>query len=455
MDVRTSIKRGPMTRYQLMIIGVCLYIIAVDGFDVFAMGFVLPHLPAGFVDTNATKGYLLSAGLAGMAVGSFVLAPIADRIGRRRLVIICLVITLVGLTLSSTAGNVDMLIMARIVTGFGIGGLVPSLVVVVQEFSSDRRRGLVMGIYLTGMPLGSLIGGAIGTYVVSQFGGAWQSMFVVGAVLTAIALVSAILLVPESIDFLAASDTPRANAEIRRIAARLGTTHVQLETEPTTDTTPTRAALTGLFGASTYRKTLLLWVIQGMLMAAWYFLNSWTPQLVRDASGNIELGTSSGLILSLGGVLGSISFGLLSLRVRTDLLLWGSMALAAMTIVAFASTFSTISLAVILTVAVGLTVNAALTAVAAITPTIYPVHSRSTGTGWVLGIGRVCSILAPILVGYALAALSPQQIYYLAAIPVTLAAIAAFQLGGHLSRPAAVTPENKTASDAKSSSHAV
>ncbi|MBU3067764.1 MFS transporter [Nocardia sp. NEAU-G5] len=422
MDIRQLLRTSPMTRYQWAVVAICLFAVAVDGFDVFAMGFVLPRLPHGFVDSDRARGFLLSCGLAGMATGSFLLAPIADRVGRRRLVICALTVTLVGVVGSAAAGDVQVLIAARAITGFGIGGLVPSLVVIVQEYSSDQRRGLVTGIYLTGMPLGALVGGAIGASVVTLCGGSWRAIFVVGVALTGLALSAIVIWVPESVDYLYSVGTKTARARIVAIATRLGIEADRTGAHGALAAAPLDPPPAGLFAAGAWRTTVLLSVTQAMLMAAWYFLNTWTPQLVKVSSGSTGQATAAGLLLSLGGVIGSVLLGAATLRYRLSGVLWTTAVAAAVIIAGFAALFTVPTVAIVLTAAVGMAVNCAVTAVAVATPMAYPVRSRSAGTGWVLGVGRLGSIVAPILVGYLLAVFSPQSIYFLTALPVMVAA---------------------------------
>ncbi|MBY6412614.1 MFS transporter [Rhodococcus sp. BP-252] len=432
MDVLTAIKKSPISRYQYKVLAACLLVITIDGFDVFVMGFVLPHLPDGFFDGNAEKGYLLSAGLAGMAVGSIFLAPLADRIGRRRLILWGLVINLAGLVASAMSPNVEALIAARFVTGIGIGGMAASLIVLVQEMSSEKRRNTIMGVYSIGFPLGSLVGGGIGALLVAAFDGAWQVMFVFGAIITAGAVVVTVAMIPESVDFLINRNTPEADARIRSFVAKLNNPTIDPNARPAlAPVVENNASVRGLFAGGTYYRTLLTWVMYSCLMSAFYFANTWTPQLVKESSGSADLGTTAGLILSFGGLVGALVFGAWTLKISAGRLLWTSMAIAAVAILAFASLFGHPGIAIALTVAVGLFTYIAITAAAAVVPFLYPVGVRSTAIGWMLGIGRLFSISAPIAVGYALAVFAPQTLYYFSAVPMAVGAVATYLLWKH------------------------
>jgi benzoate transport len=429
MDVTTAIKKSAMSRFQYIALFACLLIITIDGYDVFVMGFTLPHLPEGFFTDTAQKGYLLSAGLAGMAAGSILLAPLSDRFGRRALILGCLVICCAGLILSAVSPNVESLIAARIITGVGIGGMAASLVVLVQEYTNDRYRTLILGIYSIGFPLGSLLGGSIGVMLVNTFDGAWQVMFIFGAVITALAVLIALKFMPESIDYLVAGSPRNAQAKIDIVIAQLKMSGIDRLARPVVpEAVQNRGSFRGLFVDGMYKRTLLTWVMYAGLMSAFYFANTWTPQLITSATNDINLGTTAGLILSLGGFLGAIAFGIVSIKVDFRRLAWICMILAGVSVLAFSVFFTEAAPALILTTVLGTFTYMAITGTPAIVSPLYPVKSRATAMGWMIGIGRLFSIGAPIAVGYALAAFSPESLYAASSVPLFMAGAATFML---------------------------
>lgn len=432
MDISTAIKKSPMTRFQYLALTACLLVLTIDGFDVFVMGFVLPHLPDGFFGSSAEKGYLLSAGLVGMTVGSLLLSPLGDRFGRRKLVLWCLVVNFIGMAASAMSPNVESLTLARFVTGLGIGGMTASLTVLVQEYSSEKRRNAVMGVYTIGFPLGSLIGGFIGTMLVSAFGGAWQAMFVFGAAITGLAFILALTVMPESIDFLVTANTAEARAEIVRVAAKLRNPAVDPDARPAMADKADSGSIRGLLAKGMYYRTLLTWVAYSCVMSMFYFASFWTPELIRLSSGNADLGTTAGLILSLGGVVGALVFGVWTLKISAPKLVWIAMLTTALAIVAFASFFSQPGIAIALTVVIGLFTFISITGLMAVVPPLYPVRTRSTALGWMLGIGRMFSISAPILVGYALMVAAPRTLYFYAAVPMLVGAAVMYALWRHV-----------------------
>ena len=432
MDVSTAIKKSPMSRFQYVALTACLLVLTIDGFDVFVMGFVLPHLPDGFFDGSAQKGYVLSAGLAGMAVGSLLLSPLGDRFGRRTLVLWCLVVNFTGMVISALAPNVEVLTISRLITGLGIGGMTASLTVLVQEYSSDDRRNAVMGVYTIGFPLGSLIGGFVGTILIGAFAGAWQTMFIFGASLTGLAFLLTLALIPESIDFLLTRNAPRDRIRIEAVAAKLSNPAIDHDARPSSADQSDGGSVRALFDNGRYYRTVLSWVAYACVMAMFYFVSFWTPELVKLSSGSKELGATAGLILSLGGVFGALLFGIWSLRVSAQKLLWVAMIITAVSLLAFAGLFTQTGIAIALTVVIGLFTFVSITALMAVVPQLYPVRSRSTALGWMIGIGRLFSISAPIVVGYALMATTPRTLYFYSAAPTLIGALATYALWRHV-----------------------
>src|SRR4249919_2487998 len=200
MDVLTQIRQSPMTRFQVMAVVIALTLILIDGFDVAVMAYAAPSLSRAWGLDPVTLGFLLSASLFGMAAGSIFLTPLADRIGRRKLALISLVIISIGMVLSVFAGDAVQLMAFRIITGIGVGGMMANLNVLVSEYSSDKRRGTIIGIYAAGYPIGATVGGLVAAPLIPVYG--WHSVFIVGAALTVLMLAISWRFLPESLDYL-------------------------------------------------------------------------------------------------------------------------------------------------------------------------------------------------------------------------------------------------------------
>ena len=191
---------GDMTPFQVNAVTICLLINFLDGFDVLAIAFAAPSIAADWSVAPTALGIIFSAGLAGMVVGALFLSPYADRIGRRPLILVCLAIIGAGMLGSAIADNVTQLVVWRLLTGLGVGGMLASLTTMVAEYSSDRRRQLAISVLQSGYPVGAIIAGIVSVWLLDSHG--WRSIFVVGGVLSLAMIPLVYWGLPESLQFL-------------------------------------------------------------------------------------------------------------------------------------------------------------------------------------------------------------------------------------------------------------
>jgi benzoate transport len=427
MDLRARIDESRMSSYQWVVVGLCVLLNCLDGFDVMSMAFTAHPVSSEFGLDGSQLGLLLSAGLVGMAIGSLVLAPLADVLGRRPVILLCLALASAGMFLGSVSPSAPLLGASRIVTGLGVGGILASTNVIASEYSSSLRRGLSIGIYTAGYGIGATLGGLASASLVDQAG--WRSVFLTGAVVTAAALVLMAVLLPESVDFLLHRRPVGALTRLNRIASRLGhpaLTEADLQNPAHATHQARRLAHPGaLLGRDLRRSTLLVWVAFFATMFGFYFVNTWTPQLLVTAGLSEKQGITGGLMLALGGTVGSVAFGLVCSRRDTRRVLISFTALAAATMVVFITTTSLLALALAMGVLVGALVNGCIAGLYTLSPALYEPGIRTTGMGWAIGIGRIGAILAPLATGRLLdASWSPVQLYVGAAVVVVVAAVA-------------------------------
>ncbi len=186
--------------YQFVIIGVVAFLNALDGYDVLAISFTAPSIRGEFELSGTALGLLMSAALIGMAIGAVTMGPVADRIGRRNMTVAALIVNAAGLFLSATAQSPAELSLWRFVTGLGVGGILVGTNVIASEYSSRKRRGLMVSIYAVGFGLGGAVGGTIMMALIDAFG--WRSVYVFGGVMTILALALVLSILPESPQYL-------------------------------------------------------------------------------------------------------------------------------------------------------------------------------------------------------------------------------------------------------------
>jgi MFS family permease len=427
MEVARTIESASMRPYQWFIVFICMVCNMIDGFDFYSMGFVLPYLPKGFA-SSADKGFLISTGSIGMAVGAMFLAPLADRYGRRTVLLVGLTLNIISMVATALSPNAPMMMAGRFLTGIGAGAIGALIIIIAQEFSSASQRNLAIGFVVMGFPLGSTLAGLTAVSLISVFGGAWQAVFWLAAGLSSAGLVLVLTALPESLSYLLNADRVDAADRIERITRRIGyrgEIGVKVDQE--------KVAVSGagrwsdLFGASLRERTLLLWIGYGFLSSGFYFVTTWTPQLIVDASGSPQRGALAGTIISVGSIVGSIVFGLVGLKLRATLIAWMSLVLAVVSMCSFSLTMSG-SVGLVFATLLGLAVFVGISSYAAMAGPMYPPLLRARGYGSVVGVSRIGATVTPVVAGYARDFYSPASIFLAASILLAIATFAAMRL---------------------------
>ncbi|MEV7136461.1 MFS transporter [Arthrobacter sp. NPDC093128] len=422
MDILNEVRTSPMSRLQIRAVAVAIALMLIDGMDVAVAAYAAPALSKSWSLDPVTLGFVLSSGLVGMAAGSLFLTPFSDKIGRRRMTLIALVLVSAGMILSVFAADVMQLMTFRVLAGLGIGGMIANLNVYVSEYSSDKRRGSIFGLYTAGFAIGATLGGFIAGPLIPQFG--WRSVFVVGAAASVVMLAVAWRFLPESLDYLITKRPQNALSRLNRVLVQM--------TRPALDELPelpqnqqTQKGIKSLLTGRMAAQTLLLWLGYGLMIAAYYFASTWTPKLIATSSGDDSLGVTMGLVVNFGGIIGCFIFSILAVFLRSRHLLLGSLAASALVYVIFGMAFNQTSLAMIIGAVLGVVTSANVAGFYATTPSLFPAALRGTGVGWMVGIGRLVSIISPILVGYLLAGgWRAENIFMLFGLPLIVSALA-------------------------------
>ena len=426
-DLRRALAHGPLTRFQLAAIAICISLNMLDGFDILAMSFAASGVKADWHLLDAQLGALLSAGLVGMGFGSLTLGPCADRWGRRNIVLLSVALAGAGMLCSAAARGFYDLLVLRVLTGLGIGGTIASVAVVVSEYAPDRWRRTALGAYATGYSIGATVGGALTAYAIPHYG--WRSAFVIGGTMSLLLLPIAWRKLPESFDFLVTRRPPSALERVNALLAAMRRPPVTALPDAATGhagAAPLRAQLALLMTPA----TVLVWAVFFCTMAGFYFIVSWTPRLLHAAGLSASQGLTGGVLLNLGGIAGCALYAIAAARADAHRLLFGALVGSALLIAAFSLTMTRLDAALWTALLLGVISNAAMAGLYAVGPPLYPTAVRATGMGWAIGIGRFGAILSPLASG----ALSdhgwtPAQLYTLFSIPFAVAAVAMLFLG--------------------------
>lgn len=441
IEVERALGEAHHPVFHLLLAILCGLCLIIDGFDAQAMGYVAPSVIADWNVSKASLGPVFSASLFGMLLGALGLSVLADRIGRRPVLVGSTLFFALAMLATPFTSTIPQLIALRFVTGLGLGCIMPNAMALVGEFTPAAHRVKRMMMVSCGFTLGAALGGFVSAALIPAYG--WHAvLWVGGAVPFALAVVMWIAL-PESLQFLVLKG--RA-AEARAWLAKFDPSlPIDADTrlvvrEPGTGGAP----VAELFRAGRAPVTLLLWAISFMNLIDLYFLSNWLPTVMRDAGYTQSTAVVVGTALQTGGVIGTLLLGGFIERFGFVRVLFACFVCAAVFVGVIGLAAHTLPWLLLVVFAAGFCVVGGQPAVNALAGHFYPTALRSTGIGWSLGIGRVGSVIGP-LVGGQLIALnwSNASLFHAAALPVLCSALFVLilagvtrQLSGGGSRPA-------------------
>jgi MFS transporter, AAHS family, 4-hydroxybenzoate transporter len=431
-NFRELLDERPVSRLQIMVLILSILVAVMDGFDTQAIGYVAPAIVESWGVTKQALGPVFSAGLIGSLFGALIFGLLADRFGRRPMLILCTTIFGCAALASATASTVPTLIALRLITGLGLGGAMPIALAHVSEFMPARVRNIAVTLTYVGFSLGAALGGFAADQVVRHL--SWSAVFVAGGVPTLVLMLCIAAVLPESVGFL----IRRSDAQSRLLAIlkKLG---IEESTFHTTTEQRRPYALIGtvglLFGDGRALLTAAIWLIIFLNLMQLYFFTSWLPIMIHGAAIGIGSAALITALFQVGGSVGALVIGVLIGRFQKFVIL-GSVYLGGVLFIASVGVILDsihgplvfAGLAVAVTLAGVSVVGGQIGAIAA-TATIYPEAIRTTGVGWALGIGRVGSVVGPFI-GSTLIAnqLSARELFAMGAVPALIAGVTALTI---------------------------
>jgi benzoate transport len=394
-DPRQLLAHSPMGKLQLVVVVLCMLLYGLDGFDVLSISFAAPGIAKEWGIDRAALGVVLSMELIGMALGSVVIGGLADRIGRRPVTLLCLVVMSAGMYLAATADSIEVLSIYRLGTGLGIGGMLASTNAMTAEYSNARRRDITVIIVAAGYPVGAIVGGSIASWLLLYFD--WRAVFIFGAVATVVFIPLVWFLLPESIEHLAQRRPRGALERINATLQRMG--HQAIAKLPELSLVPVKSSMATLFSPALARTTTLLTVAYFMHIMTFYFTLKWIPKIVVDMG--FEPALAGGVLVwaNVGGLSGSIVLGLLSLRYKVRGLVIAAFILSTVMVTWFGQGQANLLQLSLVAAAAGFFTNSAVVGLYALFARSFPTEVRASGTGFAIGVGRGGSALGPILAG--------------------------------------------------------
>ncbi len=435
---RVVLREGPMSLFQVIVTAICVALNMIDGFDVLAISFTAPLIAREWGVDPATLGILLSAGLAGMALGALLISPVADVSGRRTAVIISTFLMSIGMLASAITTSVPELAACRLVTGLGVGGVLAGGNTLLAEYAPKRWRDFVISVMVVGYSAGAIVGGSISAYLINVYG--WRSAFIFGGLCSTILLPIITLYLPDSLDFILSGKRTNALAQVNTVMRRLGHAELTALPEFPRNQADTRAVI-GVFEPRFLKGTILIVLSYFMLMLSFYFVLSWTPKNLVDLGFTVEQGIYASVLLNVGGILGGLIFGYFASKSNARTLSPYMLVGLFLSIVGFGMLKSGLFAVMSGAFVAGFFLIGSVASLYLIVPQMYPPNVRNTGTGLAIGFGRVGAIVGPYIGGLLINAGWDRIAYYsVLAIPVLVSAFAVRHVPFFDEQTAAVAP---------------
>ena len=419
--VSEIIDQRPMGRYQIWTMALCGMVIVLDGFDTQSIGFLAPSMAESLHIPIKNFGPIFAAALVGLMISSMLSGPIADRWGRKWPIVTSALIFGVFAMLTSRCATFDQLRACRFLTGLGLGGALSNSVALMSEYAPKRLLAVIVSIMFCGMPTGTVLATRVSAVMLPRWG--WQSVFYAGGVLPLTLALLLIVILPESVRYLEVSGANQR--KISKILARISPELAEAPISRSEHQDQRRKApVINLFTEGRAAGTILLWIPFFMNLLMLYFVVFWLPALLRQTGKPVSAGATAIMLFSVGGIAGSFIEGNLMNRWGAFTVLLTEFLCTTLLIAALAFSNS-FPLMMAITFVLGFVVQGAQGGLSAVAATFYPISIRSTGIGWCLGIGRIGSIVGPILGGVMLKLdWSPREILLAGSIPALCAAAA-------------------------------
>lgn len=421
VDVHDLADKATFNRFHATVLFWCALIIIFDGYDLAVAGIALPSIMKDMGVDPTQAGFMVSSALFGMMFGAIFLGTIADKIGRRWAISICIFLFSVFTAAAGFTSDPLWFSVTRFIAGLGIGGVMPNVVAEMTEYSPKKIRSTMVTLMFSGYSVGGMLAALLGKGMIESYG--WQSVFF-AAGLPVLLIPFIMRSLPESMPFLIKQNRIE---ELKVIAARLEPQYQAQSADHFTlpaEDKAVGAPIGKLFHDGRGFSTVMFWVAFFMCLFMVYALSSWLTKLMASAGYTLGSALTFVLVLNFGAIIGAVGGGWLADRFHIKHVLVGMYSLAAVSITLLGYKFPTEVLFVLVGLAGASTIGTQILTYAYVGQ-FYPMAVRSTGIGWASGVGRMGAILAPIVIGTLVAINMPLQQNFMAiAIPAVIAAIA-------------------------------
>ncbi len=420
LSIQDYINQTPFSGYQKLIFIVTFLVAFFDGYDTAVIGYIAPSLVQEWGISRPDLAPVLSAALFGLACGAISSGPIADRFGRKYLLIASVALFSIGSLISAQVDSLVALERWRFITGIGLGAAMPNAVTLLSEYCPQHQRARIVNTMFCGFPLGAALGGFIASYLIPTFG--WRSTLVFGGVLPLLLSILMVFIIPESVRFL--SGKPNTQTRIQAILKRfkgrdLAEVDFSLQEQEEVSGHGIQLVLSKQYIVG----SVLLWICYFMGLIIFYGVINWMPVLLEQAMSAATAKQIVGLF-ALGG-LGAIASGYFMDRYNVNYLnaLLALLTMMSIAIMGWSLQWGMVALIVVVLFA-GIVMNTLQASLPTVAALFYPTQGRTTGVSWMMGIGRFGGVAGSYLVAELVRReFSLEQVFLSLAVPAAIMAI--------------------------------
>lgn len=420
IDVNDVVDNATFNKFHWKVLFWCTLIIIFDGYDLVIYGVVLPLLMDQWGLNPYVAGLLGSSALFGMMFGAMSFGMLSDKLGRKKTIIMCVVLFSVTTVINGFATTPWEFGILRFIAGLGIGGVMPNVVSLMSEYSPKKSRSTLVALMFSGYAVGGMMSAGLGIWIVPNFG--WEIMFYL-AIVPMLMLPFMLKYLPESVAFLMAQKREgEARSILQRVAPDRNITERDVLIVP--PTTESKAPVLELFRDGRAMSTMMFWTAFFCCLLMVYALGSWLPKLMSSAGYALSSSLMFLMVLNVGAIVGAVGGGWLADRFSLRSVLVSFFLLGSGSLILLGYESPMWFLYTLMGIAGATTIGSQILLYAYVAQ-YYPTSIRSTGLGWASGIGRNGAIVGPMLGGTLLAMALPHQMNFLAlAIPGAIATIA-------------------------------
>lgn len=390
--------QSPMHRVQKLSVLALAAMCALDGIDLFAITFAAPVIEQQMQLGKAGIGLVLSAALAGMALGSLLLSPAADIYGRRSLVVLSLVLMIAGTLWTAVAAGLPSLAGSRFLTGLGIGTMAAVINPLAAEYSNAKRRDLTVAIVNLGLPIGAIISGVLAAWMLPTIG--WRALFLVASALGTAMLLVVMFWLPESIVGILTRGGPAMHSRLNTLLRRCG--QPEVDALGPVSHMAQRRSIDLLLSRAELQHTLTATAIFFLFSLSLYYIQSWVPSLIVSAGHTVPQAALAATAMNISGVIGGAAVAALVPFVGLQRIVASAIALTGFAIALFGFGSTDLPTLITKSMLVGAGMIGGMVNLYAVLSRSFPAAARASGIGFVIGIGRFGSAIGPALGGLLL-----------------------------------------------------